>query len=267
MTLDDQLLWSPHITGVCEKSEKILPKVIAICANTYGYSNEARCVMLDGTIGAYFRYGAFAFAHRLEANRSRVSALHRRLVICCARLYRTVSYLPATAIANYPPLVLTAAKHALMRCHKQGWAPPPGLPLATPSGEGLQSVRESLELQLREVWQRRYDTCGKGAWTAYLIQQVGVAVPGLDFSLGQALSGHGTFREYLFRFKRSSTPKCECGEDETPRHVFLECPLHSNNRPVGDFKVDDERTRTYLRTTVQKLWQQESERERARSTT
>lgn len=111
--------------------------------------------MLDGKIGTYFRYGAFAFAHRLEANCSRVNALHRRMVICCARLYRTVSYFSATAIANYPPLVLIIVKHALMRCYKEGWTLSSGLPLSMPSGEGLQSVRESLKLQLKEVWQRR----------------------------------------------------------------------------------------------------------------
>ena len=265
ITLDDQLLWSPHITGICEKSEKILPKVTAICANTYGYSNEARRVMLDGTIGAYFRYGAFAFAHRLEANRSRVSALHRRMAIACGRMYRTVSYYPASVIANYPPLDLSITQHALLRCWWQGWSPPGSLPLRLPDDEALSllEVRENLELQLSERWQQRYEDCNHGAWTRYLLPNVGQDICGLDFYLAQAISGHGCFREYLFRFKRATSPTCECGQDETPEHVFLHCPLHANERPTGRLNLDEE-ARSYLRKIILKLWKQESERERQR---
>lgn len=83
-----------------------------------------------------------------------------------------------------------------------------------------KEVIDTIETQLVSVWQERYVTCGKGLWTQYLIPEVGSEAEGLDYDLAQALSGDGAFRAYLFKLKRSRTPFCECGEEETPQHVL-----------------------------------------------
>ncbi|XKL64436.1 hypothetical protein PGB90_004522 [Kerria lacca] len=39
------------------------------------------------------------------------------------------------------------------------------------------------------------------------------------------------FREYLFRFKRSNIPLCDCGQPETTKHVLKDCNLFVKGRP------------------------------------
>ncbi|KAK7602957.1 hypothetical protein V9T40_006931 [Parthenolecanium corni] len=265
MMIDDRLLWGSHVRYLIEKSNVMLPKIVAVATNTFGYSNNARRIMLQGTIGAYFRYCSVIYSHALPAHRDGVVRLHREMVRCSGRLYRTVSYYPATAIANYPPLELDVYRTAIFQCWRKGyeWDRRQCLRLQFPLHEleSRKSAMNAIEEQLLSVWQELYVTSGKGMWTQYLIPEVGVEIEGLDFDLAQALSGHGAFRAYLFKFKRSNTPLCECGEEETPNHVFRECHRHSCGRPASLVPLTSE-VREYLRSTVAKLRQSERERER-----
>ena len=42
--------------------------------------------------------------------------------------------------------------------------------------------------------------------------------------------GHGYYKDYLYRIKRSNTNLCSCGKVETPRHLLLGCPELSSTR-------------------------------------
>lgn len=264
MILDERLSWNSHIQYLLQKSWAMVPKIVAISANTFGYSNQSRRIMLQGTVGAYWRYCCSVFIHRLVAHRDSINRLHREMVRCCGRLYRTVSYYPATVIANFPPLELDLYRAAAVQCWKRGyrWNEEMSLQLRVETHSTLSSLVVEVEGLLLEEWQRRYDSCGHGAWTRDLLPVVGVEVPELDFYLAQALSGHGTFREYLFRFKRAGSPLCECGEVETPDHVFRHCVRHAAGRPRV-LNPREESTLVYLQGTVRKLWNAEREREHA----
>lgn len=100
--LDDRLSWEPHVRKVCEKGMKLIPKLAALARNTFGYSNSAKRVMLEGTIGAYMPYTCAVFAHRPKVkNITRyINRLHRVMLLCYGRLYRTVSYIPASVICD-----------------------------------------------------------------------------------------------------------------------------------------------------------------------
>ena len=63
--LDDTLTWRPHFENMSKKAIKVAAKMTHICRNTYGYSNKARLIMLEGTNGAMMQYVSSAFAHRL----------------------------------------------------------------------------------------------------------------------------------------------------------------------------------------------------------
>ncbi|KAH8295309.1 hypothetical protein KR018_009921, partial [Drosophila ironensis] len=87
--------------------------------------------------------------------------------------------------------------------------------------------------QQREMaqWQQRWDSSEKGAWTRALIPCVETWVNRkhgqLNFHLTQFLSGHGFFRDYLYRFGHVEDPFCPaCGKGciENPEHVIFSCP-------------------------------------------
>lgn len=124
LLLDHHQDWRPHIVYLINKTKKKLPGILNVCKNTYGYSQKARITMIQATIGAYFRYGSAFFAHRLPACRNEINSLHRMIVIACGRLYRTVSYFPATAITGIMPLILESTLAAIKRTKHLGWTPP-----------------------------------------------------------------------------------------------------------------------------------------------
>lgn len=87
----------------------------------------------------------------------------RRIVLTCGRLYRTVSYLPATTITNIPPLILTVSAASEYRRRVRGW----------PAGEVnkimLASLKDRLRVAVEKRWQQWYESNTKGRWTKKII--------------------------------------------------------------------------------------------------
>ena len=50
--VDTKLTFKEHYHYLYEKCTKLIPKLIAICQRTWGYSNSARSVMFQGTVRA-----------------------------------------------------------------------------------------------------------------------------------------------------------------------------------------------------------------------
>ena len=53
------------------------------------------------------------------------------------------------------------------------------------------------------------------------------------FLLTQFLPNHSSFRSYLHKMNKTSSPNCNCPEKatQTARHLLLECSMFSKNRP------------------------------------
>lgn len=73
--LHHKLNFDHHFDYLCQKASATVPKVVAICQNTYGYSTKARKIMLDGCIGALFRYCASIFVHRIPNARRKIDPI------------------------------------------------------------------------------------------------------------------------------------------------------------------------------------------------
>ena len=56
-----------------------------------------------------------------------------------------------------------------------------------------------------------------------------------NYTLTQFLTNHGSFRSYLHKMNRTSSPICKCPEKavQTARHLLLECSLFSTERPTA----------------------------------
>lgn len=168
----------------------MIPRLIAVCQNVFGYSNEAPRTMFHGTVGAYFRYASvYAHALAIRTNRRKTERIYRRMVICCGRLYRTVNYLAATAIGNSLPLCLSIIVEAIVSMKKRGWSP--RRPLLIPQPEEEPFSKRALEQAAVGLWQKWYNESPKERWTKHLIPVVGTPVQRIDFYTAQALSGHG----------------------------------------------------------------------------
>ena len=263
--IDWRLEWHDHVDYLGSKTEKVLPKIIALCQNTYGYSTYARKIMLQGTVGAYFRYGSTCFATALldPKNLKKVNKIHQRMNVCIGRIYKTASYLGSCAITGQPPLVLDLLARSIATATKKGWTV--NWYIMKRPADGAD-VLEHLDQEIRRVWQLWWNNCPSGAWTRKLIPKVSFNTPETDFYTAQALSGHGCFREYRKRIK-----KIECGVcprclnvEESAEHVLQDCPRFLENRPMKlDWQEPD--TMKYLHNTVSTLWAIEQAETRHRS--
>lgn len=95
-----------------------------------------------------------------------------------------------------------------------------------------EAKTELMEYALRK-WQEDWKNSERGAWTKELLPTVStVETEALTFYLAQALSGHGVFASYLYKYKCRRSPWCQCGQEiENPEHVFRTCERCANGRP------------------------------------
>lgn len=132
------------------------------------------------------------------------------MLIRTARAYRTVSNPALSVVASTIPIDLKAEERS--RCF----------------GKSATEKKEERENTLT-LWQERWLGSELGQWTRTLIPDVRpwfLRKHGqTDFHLTQALTGHGSFGSYLFRFKKRTSPRClYCEEqNDTPLHTIFEC--------------------------------------------
>lgn len=261
LMIDSRLSWDEHIQYLEEKSQILLPKLISLCQNTFGYSAEARKTMLKGTIGAFFGYSSTVYIGSLmeKTKQDRIRRIHQKMATCIGRLYRTSSYLGACAIIGQPPMVLDLLGRAILKSLKKGWTPFWGL-FHRPTNN--EDILQHLDNEVLRIWQKWWTDYKESVWTKELIPTVGVNTPEIDFYLGQALTGHGCFRSYRKRIRKIEDGNCpDCNIEETAEHVLKTCHRFSNGRPA-ELNFHDEESRRYMTKTVQALWQIEQAEDR-----
>lgn len=86
-------------------------------------------------------------------------------------------------------------------------------------------------------WNNEYLASSKAQWTKRffptILHRLKCKYFSTDFKLSQALTGHGNFKGYLFRFGILSNGRCDCGDgEENVEHVLMNCDLHANSRTI-----------------------------------
>lgn len=94
VNMDSSLSWSNHIQAAIKKANAALPTMVAICQNLFGYSYQARRVMIQGCVLTHLTYCSSVFYHRvaLQSNRKAIDQLQCRANHLISRSYRTVSF-------------------------------------------------------------------------------------------------------------------------------------------------------------------------------
>ena len=263
--LDNHLLWDVHVRYLVEKCTRYLPILTSLCHNLFGYSNWARAIMYNGTIGALFRYCSSLFYHRLEisCNRILIKRLERAITINIGRLYRSTGCAAACVLTGWIPIELMVFERSVLWLLRHGFQVPNlrhFAPINT-TNRSYNSVKSSFRSATLLKWQEHWSTDKSASWTHMLIPNISKYLknqPHLDFFLSQALSGHGCFGSYLFLRKRRASPFCSCGRiSETPNHIFKFCPNFSSNRPSQIDPCDPTHS-NYLRNCMIRLWNEEA---------
>lgn len=266
--LDRGLTFSEHFNYLSYKTNKIVNRLRLICPNIDGYSNKARKIMYEGTVGAIWKYGSVVFAHRLQLKKNARIArkIHRRVLIACLRAYRTCRYLSLTLLAAWVPFEMEILGRAILAGQRYGWrvdTRPFSIPAEDIHLLSKEELRDRIRKCMLSAWEREWSTVPLDSWTKRLFPTVRSALDAPlypDFYLMQALTGHGVVREYTHKVNKEVVrdPLCPtCFDVESIEHVLLYCPRFQVDRPYGGIKVNHEWIK-YAKTTVKKLWEIEN---------
>lgn len=112
-------------------------------------------------------------------------------------------------------------------------------------------------------WNLEWRECKKGLWTKQILPTAEVHQHAPGFILGMAMSGHGSFAAYRHRIGKIQSPECNyCGASvQDAEHIFKWCPNFAAGRP-DTLKGYDASTVHYLRSSMQKIWDDECKRPR-----
>jgi len=98
------------------------------------------------------------------------------------------------------------------------------------------AIEAAIEDEIYEQWQQRWRSSEKGRWTFRLVPEIRTWISrkhgAPNYHLTQFLTGHGCFREYLYKYRHVETPYClHCdGVIESVEHIFCECERFSRAR-------------------------------------
>lgn len=218
LMMDQKLLFRDHAIETSRKTMDIVRKLGEILPNTGG-ARETRRRLLASTAMSRVLYGVPCWSTSMgEAGWKKLEAIQRRISIQVAAAYKTVSYAAISVVASMPPLRLKAEE--LTNVFNNGDKP------------------RAREVTLNK-WQEQWEAADQGRWTKRLIPDIAIWINRkhgeVTFHLTQLLTGHGSFGQYLHRFKRRNTDECQlCGSSpDTPNHAVFECDAwHLNRREL-----------------------------------
>lgn len=127
----------------------------------------------------------------------------------------------------------------------------------------ISYVRRQIREATVQKWQARYEESTTGMVTKAFLPTVSMARRVLkDVKLTpihvQAMTGHGGFAAYLYKFKIKDSPSCICDPDkeETIWHLLFECPRFGRERLNLEIKIQNE----LAKSTVPNIMDQSSSR-------
>ena len=259
--LDNTGRWDVHFKEMLNRCNTALGPLMVLCRRTFGYSNRARRIMVQGAVYSHFLYCSSVWYQRLsvQSYRHAVQMVQRRCDIMCARLYSTTSAAAASVINGSSPLDLRIVSRSILWLLRRE-LPVPFWDVFTRTTESPppRSWFQPITLE----WQHRWMEGTTGAWTKEMFPSIAARsrtpMPNISFWLGQALTGHGVFAAYLFKYRRRDDPGCPCGAaEETVKHVLRLCPRHAAGRPVDWLNLGPEHW-NYMEVVVRTLWKEEN---------
>lgn len=109
----------------------------------------------------------------------------------------------------------------------------------------LSYIKRTIREETQRQWKQRYEDSETASTTKLFFPTTDEAhkvLKKLELNpiLVQALTGHGGFGSYLYRFKCKDRPDCDCDPDveESIEHLIVECPRYEYKRMKTEILLD-----------------------------
>lgn len=229
------------LTHVKEQRAKLLAlsgKILRVACGEWGLVGRSLKIIYKGVFLPILTYAAgcwFGVLGSAAVCKVLISS-QRPFLLMMTRACRTVSNEALQVLAGALPADLQVARVGLLSCNRKNLpARYNEIDLEVLQEEGPDLEKRKLErmneidLQLEEMWQRRWDNSNKGRITYSFMDNVNFMERNkwvkLNFKVTCFLTGHGFFRGKLFDLGLEEDSGCGCGVVQTAKHLLLECPL------------------------------------------
>ena len=220
--LDSCLNFAEHINRVAAKAEGVTKQLARLMPRTYGASEQRRKI-LAGVAQSMTTYGIEVWRSALKTTKYRrqLERVQRCSSLCVIRGYRTIGLEASRVLASCIPIDLLADERSRQE-------------------RGGISKKENRRKTI-EAWNARWQEHDGSKWLKTLLPNLQMwverKVGSITFHTTQALTGHGCFREFLYRIKKATSPIClYCNAaDDTPEHTFMHCcHWHTKRKEAED---------------------------------
>lgn len=230
--LDNKLSFKEHINYVVGKASRVYPALSRLLPNSSGTRSSRRRLLARAGISTML-YGAPAWAQAIEnnSNRKSLERIHRLNALRVVSGYRTVSAEASFVISGMMPITLQIEES--QRIYHQ----------RTSNAVAKKEIKRREKANSLRNWQDRWDNAEYGRWTRRLIPNIADWTNRkhgeVNYYLTQILSGHGTFKSYLYRIGKEESPHCPAcaNTEESAEHVFFECPRFEEVRSIMEQKI------------------------------
>lgn len=240
--LDQRLSFHPHITNRAIKTIDTVASISRLMPNIGGPKEKKRR-LLCSVANSKLLYAAPIWADALNNKRLRqkMASVQRRCALRITSAYRTVSESAVLVLASTPPIDLLAMerKEVYEELRHQTFANDARLRM---------SVKREARRRLLQKWQDRWNSDQNGRWTHRLIPRIEKWVERtqgeINYFTTQALTGHGSFNAYLYRFKLIDSANCDyCDATiDDAEHSLFHCVKWNRERASMSTNVGDEVT-------------------------
>lgn len=228
VVLDKCLSYKQHVKRAADKAIKTVAALEKIMPNVGGPSSSKRR-LLSTVAHSVMLYAAPVWAGALSVGvtRQHMAKVQRRMALRVTSAYKTASLDAILVIAGIPPIELQVAERKEIQ-----------------EGQDRKSARE----RLLEKWQSRWENAQNGRWTYKMIPQIEPWINRkhgeTEYYMTQVLSGHGSFRNYLYRIEKTPDDECiYCGEQDGPEHTVFTCPMWQEERRRITIELGEEELR------------------------
>lgn len=234
--LDQSLTFSPHVRYAANKARKVAQNLSRLMPRTRG-AGDAKRRLLATVASSIVLYASPVWKQALarRCNREQLRSVQRLTAIRVSRAYRTVSTSAALVLAGQIPwhlLVEERAEAQAIRKHRKRQSA--GQTQSTTQHSTFKERRAGTLTKWQEEWNREQVV---GRWTRTLIPDLKVwqtrKAGQMSYHLTQALTGHGSFREYLYKKQKVDSAECALcasGDNDNAEHTLIACEFFASER-------------------------------------
>ena len=229
-----RMSFTEHVKGVAAKGKRMFSAMSAVARSNWGLSFECLRTIYKSVFIPTIMYAIGAWGDCITKSHDRVLlTAQKHALMRVSRAYRTVSVEALQVICGEVPLdVLAKEMYYKYKVRKKEAFTYEAFTF-DPEMKPDRAKQQLKKISMR-LWQERWDESPKGRTTYEYFPNVSKRMKlrklEVNHYVTQFLTGHENFKQKLRTFNLVENETCECGGQESSKHILEDCCLYNKQR-------------------------------------